>query len=123
MKSSSSAKPAPVILCVEDQASALLVRKMVLEKSGYTVLGATSGSEALRLLKAHDVDLVLSDHFLRNELGTEIATQIKALKPKVRVLIISGSEDIPNVQAVDGVISKAEGPTNLLVSVARALGL
>jgi CheY-like chemotaxis protein len=96
---------------------------MVLEKSGYTVLGVTSGSEAIGLLKALDVDLVLSDHYLRNELGTEIAAEIKALKPNLPVLIISGSEDIPNVQAVDGVISKADGPTNLLVSVARALGL
>lgn len=99
------------------------MRKMVLEKSGYTVLGTNSGKDALRLLKAFHVDLVLSDHYLRDELGTAVAAEIKQLKPKIPVLLISGSDDIPNVPAVDGVISKADGPTNLLVSVARALGL
>jgi DNA-binding NtrC family response regulator len=113
-----------VILCVEDQASPLSIRKLLLEKSGYTVLSATSGEDALRLLRSDRVDLVLSDHYLRGELGTALATRMKALKPKVPILIISGSSDaLENVEGVYGFVSKTSGPTNLLVSIAKLLGL
>jgi CheY-like chemotaxis protein len=114
----------PMILCVDDRASPLAMRKMVLEKSGYTVLSAASGDQALKLLRSAHVDLVLSDHYLRGELGTAIATRIKALRPNIPVLIISGSVDaLDETEHVDGIISKMDEPTNLLVSIARALGL
>jgi CheY-like chemotaxis protein len=116
-------KKSPVILCIEDKPNALFLRKTVLEKSGYTVLSATSGSEALGLLKAQHVDLVLSDHYLRGELGTAIAAEMKALKPEIPVLLISGAQDVAGATNVDGVISKAAGPTQLLVAIARALRL
>jgi hypothetical protein len=49
---------------------------------------------------------------------------MKALKPKVPILIISGSSDaLENVEGVYGFVSKTSGPTNLLVSIARLLGL
>lgn len=116
-------KKSPVILCIEDKPRALFLRRAVLERSGYTVVSANSGSEALALFRAQDVDLVLSDHYLRGELGTAIAAEMKALKPDVPVLLISGAADITNTTHVDGVVSKAAGPTQLLVAIARALHL
>jgi len=117
----------PVILCIEDQASPLALRKLVLEKSGYTVLGAASGKQAFKLLKAFHVDLVLSDHFLRGELGTAIAAKIKAENPNIPILLISGMAGgltgPDSTKHVDGIIQKDAGPTSLLVSVARALKL
>lgn len=113
----------PVILCIEDKPAALFLRKTVLERSGYTVVSANSGSEALALLKTQHIDLVLSDHYLRGELGTAIAAEIKALKPGVPVLLISGAADVASAPHVDEVVSKAAGPTQLLVSIARALHL
>jgi CheY-like chemotaxis protein len=122
-----AARVGPVILCLEDQPSPLSMRKMVLEKSGYEVLSATSGKEALDLLKRFHVDLVLSDHYLRGEKGTEIAAKIKAIKPKVPILLISGSverlEDSDATKNVDALIRKDDGPTHLLVSIAKALQL
>jgi CheY-like chemotaxis protein len=35
------------VLCVDDDASLLMIHQMVLEASGYTVLTASSGPEAL----------------------------------------------------------------------------
>ena len=122
MKRALATKLHPVILCLEDQASALSMRKMVLEKSGYTVVGASSGQEALNLLRSVHVDLVLSDHYLRGELGTSIAAAIKALKPNIPILILSGSADtLGEVEHMNGIISTTAGPTELLVSVARVL--
>lgn len=118
---------APVILCIDDQPGPLSTRKLVLQKSGYKVLGASSGKEALRLLRDTHVDLVLSDHYLQSELGTEIAAQIKALRPNLPVLLVSGAADhlagLSGAENVDDLISKAAGPTNLLVCIARALKL
>jgi CheY-like chemotaxis protein len=114
----------PVILCVDDRASAFAMRKMVLEKSGYTVLSAACGDQALKLLRSAHVDLVLSDYYLRGESGTAIVTRIKALRPNIPVLILSGSADaLDETEHVDGIISEMDQPTNLLVSIARALGL
>ena len=62
------------------------------------------------------VDLVLSDHYLQNELGTALAAQIKALKPDIPILLISGSEDIPYCPHVDGVVKKTYAPSGLLVA-------
>lgn len=122
-----TAKVAPVILCLEDQLSPLFMRKLLLEKSGYKVLSATSGKEALNLLKRSHVDLVLSDHYLRGEKGTEIAARMKAINPDVPILLISGSverlADAEKNKNVDALVLKDAGPTNLLVSIAKALRL
>jgi two-component system, OmpR family, response regulator len=113
----------PVILSIEDDLPSQTMRTMVLENAGYIVLAATSGSVALRRLAKSHVDLVLSDHFLRSELGTTIAAQIKALWPEIPILLISGAEDIPEAAHLDGVVYKVDGPTKMLVLIAQTLGL
>jgi len=96
---------------------------MVLENAGYVVVTATSGRDALRRLADSHIDLVLSDHYLRGEVGTAIAAEIKKSKPEIPILLISGTQDVPETQDVDGVVYKADGPTKLLVLIAQALGL
>jgi len=99
------------------------MRKMVLENAGYTVLTASSGADALRWLAESHVDLVLSDHYLREELGTAVAAQMKALWPEIPILLISGAQDIPETAHLDGVVYKVDGPTKMLVLIAQTLGL
>jgi CheY-like chemotaxis protein len=115
--------PHPVILCIEDRLPSLTMRRMVLENAGYVVVTATSGRDALRRLADSHIDLVLSDHYLRSEMGTAIAAEIKKLRPEIPILLISGAQDVPETQDVDGVVYKADGPTKLLVLIAQALGL
>ena len=59
----------PTILCVEDNKAYLRLRKAVLEREGYLVLAASTGSEALSILRRQPVCLVLSDHMLRGTTG------------------------------------------------------
>jgi len=113
----------PVILSIEDDLPSQTMRTMVLKNAGYVVLTAISGSVALRRLAESHVDLVLSDHFLRSELGTKVAAQIKALWPEIPILLIYGAEEIPEAAYLDGVVYKADGPTKMLVLIAQALGL
>ena len=122
-----AANIAPVILCVEDRALSLAARQAILEEAGYRVLSATSGTEALDLLTRFHVDLVLSDHYLRDERGIVIASKIRSLKPEIPILLISGSVqrliDLEEAKHIGGLIAQDAGPTHLLVCIATALRL
>ena len=67
----------------------------ILEMAGYTVLEAARGEEALRLCResARPIDLLLSDVVMPQMSGPELARQILALRPRTRVVYMSGYTD------------------------------
>ena len=100
----------PTILCVEDNKAYLRLRKAVLEREGYLVLAATTGSEALAILQ---VCLVLSDHMLRGTTGVALATRMKKMKPHIPVVLYSGQ--VPETMGeADCFISKDENVASFL---------
>ena len=80
----------PTLLCVDDNQTALHVRKLVLESAGYSVLVASDSAAAMELFSSSAVDMVVSDHFLQDGTGIELAAAMKKLKPDVPIVIISG---------------------------------
>ena len=119
--SSTAAKP-PLILCIDDADIALRVRKLLLGSEGYNVLTAKSGEEGLELFKQNPVELVIADHFLSAKTGTEIAREMKALKPEVPILIISAAMEKPDgLEFADGFLAKGEPPNVLLDTIAHLL--
>lgn len=111
-----------VILCVDDEENSLLLRKLVLEKSGYAVLTAGSARQALEILGLQPVDLVLSDQLMPGENGTELARRIKATRPGLPVVLISGVNEVPSdASFADLFISKVEGPENLFQRISEVL--
>jgi CheY-like chemotaxis protein len=111
-----------VILCVDDEDNPLLLRKLVLEKAGYTVVTARSASEALELLAVRHVDLVLSDHLMPGTTGAELAQEMKSRFPATPFILISGVNDIPlDADSADAFMSKVEGPDKLCRRVAAVL--
>ena len=105
------AAPKPIILCVDDEKIPLVLRKSVLEKFGYEVLAAQSGAEALQILAAGPVDLVLTDLLMPGLSGTDLARQVKQSKPRLPVVLFSGVNEIPEDAAcADLFLSKVEGP-------------
>src|ERR1035437_10285701 len=112
----------PVILCVDDAEIALQVRKPLLTIAGYDVVNAASGEEGLELFKRDGVDLVIADHFLTDKTGTEIASEMKTIKPHVPILIVSAASDTPEgIKFADGFLPKVESPEVLLETIARLL--
>jgi len=103
----------PTILCVEDNKAYLRLRKAVLEREGYLVLTASTGSEALSILRREPVCLVLSDHMLRRTTGVPLAARMKKMKPHIPVVLYSGQ--VPEAMgSVDCFISKDETVASFL---------
>jgi len=90
------------ILCVEDNEAYLRVRKAVLAREGYSVLAASTSTEALRLFREVAVSLVLSDHMLRGTTGVALAQQLKAIEPHVPFVLYSGT--VPEINGERGLL-------------------
>ena len=80
------------ILLVEDEPEVLNALRKTIERVGYEVLTARSGDEAYRLF-ADDpsVDLIITDIVMPGHLmGTDLARQLRSLKPELPVVFMSG---------------------------------
>jgi len=117
------------ILLVEDEPLVAMVEKRTLEKSGYAVITAGTGEQALAILgHSRDVDLVLMDIDLGDGIdGTEAAEQI-LLGRDLPVVFLSSHTEPEVVQKTEGITSygyivKNSGETVLLASVKMAFRL
>jgi two-component system cell cycle sensor histidine kinase/response regulator CckA len=84
-----------VILLVEDQPPLRQFAVTGLTMAGYTVLPAGDGATAVRLAAAHPgpIHLLLTDLSLPDADGREVADQVRAIRPGVVVLFMSGSAE------------------------------
>ena len=80
------------ILVIEDNAAVRGATMFMLEKLGYTALGAETGADALDLLGKHEpIDVVLSDVVMPGRLrGKRLVEAIKAASPTTKVIMMSG---------------------------------
>lgn len=83
------------ILLVEDEESLRRLGKRVLESSGYTVLTAAGGPEALKALEQHGkpVDLLVTDVVMPGMSGRDLAREIARRNMAARTLYMSGYTD------------------------------
>jgi CheY-like chemotaxis protein len=92
------AAAAPVhetVLLVEDEEQVRTLTRTMLERQGYRVLDAASGAAALELLRqSPGVDLLLTDVVMAQMRGPELAVEVKALCPGIKVLFMSGYTEI-----------------------------
>ncbi|HEY6008160.1 MAG TPA: sigma-54 dependent transcriptional regulator [Geobacteraceae bacterium] len=78
------------ILLVDDEAPSREALLLLLKNFGYTVVGAGSGAEALKLLAPDRFDLVISDLFLPDCTGLDILKKAKELSSALEVIMITG---------------------------------
>jgi DNA-binding response OmpR family regulator len=103
----------PLILCVEDDELYLSLRKGFLEQNGYNVIGVTMAADALKILQDTPVCAVIADHMLQGTIGTELAKQMKKIKPDVPVIVFSGATPT-KLDGVDIYVNKNEPTTEFL---------
>ncbi|MFB3779652.1 MAG: PAS domain S-box protein [Bryobacteraceae bacterium] len=92
---------AATILVVEDQAALRALAARALRNSGYEVLEAADGQEALSIasLRSEPIDLLLTDLAMPGMEGTELASHLRETRPDLKVLYMSGYIEAPEGEA------------------------
>lgn len=83
--------PMAKILLIEDSRPFLLLLKDLLGAAGHEVIATCSGAAAVRRLKKVEVDLVVTDLYMREPDGFDVVSTVRALRPQVPLVIITGS--------------------------------
>ena len=80
------------ILLVEDEDGVRALIREVLQRHGYRVIDTRNGAEATDACERHEgeVHMLLTDVVLAQVTGTDLARQLIPMRPKMKVLFISG---------------------------------
>lgn len=78
------------ILTIDDEAEIRDLLVEVLNGRGYRVTSASSGAEALRVVKAEPCDLIISDLQMEDVDGLELIEQLLHLQPNVPTILLTG---------------------------------
>lgn len=85
-----------VVLAVDDDGLVLMNTAMMLEELGHKVFEATSGKQALDILRREEaVDLVITDHAMPQMTGVQLATAIKDERPGLPIILATGYAELP----------------------------
>ena len=85
----------PLIMNVDDNPDILAMTEFILRDSGYNIVTATSGREALQMLSNISPDLILLDGSMPDMDGCELCSALKASQATaaVPIVFLSGSDD------------------------------
>ncbi len=79
------------VLVVEDEPEALEATVAVFEESGYAVLSASCGAEAVELMSlTKDIQLLFADVLMPGMDGATLGREARRLLPDIRVVLVSG---------------------------------
>ncbi len=118
---------AATVLLVEDEAPLRTTVRRMLERRGYTVLECRHGGDALLVWREHGehIDVVVSDVRMPELGGRELVALLRAQRPTLPVVLMSGYSD---QEAVVGGMSQSEFVAKpfsgdaLLAAIHRVLG-
>lgn len=112
-----------VVLAVDDDGLVLMNTTVMLQDMGHTVFEATSGNQALDILRRErSVDLVITDHAMPKMTGAQLAAAIKAERPGLPIILATGYAELP--PGVDAELPKLGKPfrqQELMQAVAAAI--
>ncbi len=86
------------ILIVEDDRELNRLFCTVLSKNGYNPLSAADGEEALKLMAAEYVDLIISDIMMPGLDGFGLCTAVRSIDPTVPILMITAKDSFGDKQ-------------------------
>ncbi|MDO8310341.1 MAG: response regulator, partial [Sideroxyarcus sp.] len=115
------------ILLVDDEPNVLKALQRVFRQENYAIVTASGGQEALELLRKEPFHLMISDYMMPGISGAELLKQVKALKPEIIRIMLTGHADTNAVMgainegAVYKFILKPWDDNDLRVTVALAL--
>lgn len=115
------------VLVVDDEAIVVNSIRKILSRKGFAVEEAFTCKDALAQVFAHDYDLVLLDMRMTDGNGMDVLQKIKAKRPDLRVVIVTGYASIDTaVEAIQKGASdympKPFTPEELYTMTNRVLG-
>lgn len=117
------------MLCVDDEPNIVSALRRLFRGSGYRVLTATSGAQALELMQTESVDLIISDMRMPIMDGAQLLEQVRQRWPGTSRLLLTGYADMASTVAAinrGGVyryITKPWNDSELLGNVHQAFEL
>jgi len=84
----------PNILVVDDNHAILEFLLLLLSKSGFHALGASSGRECLRKVQETEVDLIILDVMMPVMDGLEVCREVKKIAPTIPVILLTARDDM-----------------------------
>ena len=117
-----------VILCVDDDQDILQTLRLLLEKNGYVMAGASTAAEALELAKQTSPDLLIVDLMMEQiDSGTHLVSRLRASGSEVPIYMLSAVGDSleqtfdSSSLGLDGVFQKPIDPKHLLATLKARL--
>ena len=118
----------PIILCVDDEPANCELLENILVASGYGVISAANGKDALLKIKTREIDLVLLDVIMPGMNGFEVCREIKESKkftniPVIMITALNAKEDrIKGIEAgAEEFLSKPFDKTEVLARIKMLL--
>lgn len=116
------------VLCIEDDPQSKILVKKLLESSGYTVLEASDGINAVRIVQETVPDLILMDIQIPEMDGYETTTKIKSIKGLKDIPIVAvtasamkGDHEMALAAGCDGYIQKPINPYTFVQQIEEFL--
>lgn len=97
---------AHTVLLVDDDPDILLVMAEAIERSDFAVMTASNGHEAIHLLDARHFDVLVTDIRMPGMNGLELSVQATAMRPRLRVIYMTGYADTPGTPPRGHVLNK-----------------
>jgi PAS domain S-box-containing protein len=83
--------PVHTVMLVEDAEELRHLTKRLLERLGHTVVVAANAREAIAMFERHDeIDVVITDVVMPGGSGPQLARQLTARRPELKVIYMSG---------------------------------
>lgn len=109
------------LLLVDDEEPVRAATAAMLAEAGYEIVEANSADDALRILHQRgDMDALVTDYIMPGRTGADLIREVKALRPDMPILLITGYADAAHdIPADVGRLSKPYRGSELAEAIDR----
>lgn len=104
MQAATQLAPRPKLLFVDDEQRVLNSMRIMFKRE-YELFLASHGSEAVEIIKANDIDVIVADHRMPKMTGVEVLSAVRSVSPRTVRILLTGYADL---DAVEGSINDSE---------------
>jgi len=117
------------ILIIDDEKPLRRALALTLERAGHRTLQATTGREAIGMIRQKPPDIVLTDIFMPEQDGFEVIMAVRQELPALKIIAMSGAYpeaplylDIAKKLRADQILRKPFTPGQLIAALINVQG-